>query len=423
MAPRSFRPCVGGTVTPDIAQCRVDLYEEELVTKVRRVTSQLAEAAGVSEDLLPSPTVFRSDRLNFRMRATFKLWHENDTVYYVMFDKEGYGHDPLEVIEYPMGSRRICELMPQVLAHVRQDSELRAKVDYCSFLTTLNSPDDALIVLTYNRPIDQSAWGTAARAMADALGGSIKVVGRSKHVKVVIGGEEVTETLHVPGRGDCVYAQTEGCFTQPNARVCEQMLGWAYAATQGGGNDGGNGDLCELYCGSACFTIALAPNFRRVVATEVSKASVALAAANLAANQVTNVKVARLSAEEFVEALGGARRFARLEEAGLGDLNAPGAYRFTTLLVDPPRAGLDSTCLGLAKRFDRVVYISCNPETLCRDVQAFSSTHAVTRTACFDQFPYTPHLECGVVLERVSTPEKSTANGITSLHAPRGEAH
>ena len=51
------------------------------------------------------------------------------------------------------------------------------------------------------------------------------------------------------------------------------MLGWAFDATRGLEET----DLCELYCGNGCFTIALAPNFRRVVATELSKSSVHLA--------------------------------------------------------------------------------------------------------------------------------------------------
>ena len=71
-----------------------------------------------------------------------------------------------------------------------------------------------------------------------------------------------------------------------------------------------------------------------------------------------------------------------------------------TLFVDPPRAGLDATCRKLAATFDRVVYVSCNPETLARDLGELSMTHRVTRLAAFDQFPYTPHLEAGVLLER-----------------------
>ena len=71
-----------------------------------------------------------------------------------------------------------------------------------------------------------------------------------------------------------------------------------------------------------------------------------------------------------------------------------------TLFVDPPRAGLDETCRDLAREFDRVLYVSCNPETLARDVAELRETHHVTRLAAFDQFPYTPHLEAGILLER-----------------------
>ena len=79
------------------------------------------------------------------------------------------------------------------------------------------------------------------------------------------------------------------------------MLGWAFDATRGLEAT----DLCELYCGNGCFTVALAPNFRRVVATEVSRASVALANANLADNGITNTRVAAVSAEDFVVAYSG----------------------------------------------------------------------------------------------------------------------
>ena len=67
------------------------------------------------------------------------------------------------------------------------------------------------------------------------------VVGRSRKVKVVIGCETVEERLSVPGRGECVYLQTEGAFTQPNAQVCSAMLGWAVDATRG--LDGSRSDL------------------------------------------------------------------------------------------------------------------------------------------------------------------------------------
>ena len=109
-----------------------------------------------------------------------------------------------------------------------------------SFLTTLSG--EALISISYNKPINET-WVEAATALAASL--DARIVGRSRGVKLVVGGETVSETLEIPGRGACTYTQTEGSFTQPNAKVCEQMLGWAFDATRGFEES----DLCELYCG------------------------------------------------------------------------------------------------------------------------------------------------------------------------------
>ena len=50
-------------------------------------------------------------------------------------------------------------------------------------------------------------------------------------VKIVVGGDTVSESLHVANRGTCHYRQAEGAFTQPNAKVCEKMLSWAHRVT------------------------------------------------------------------------------------------------------------------------------------------------------------------------------------------------
>jgi tRNA (uracil-5-)-methyltransferase len=71
-----------------------------------------------------------------------------------------------------------------------------------------------------------------------------------------------------------------------------------------------------------------------------------------------------------------------------------------TVFVDPPRAGLDPATLECVRRFDTILYISCNPNTLRANLQALASSHSVSHFALFDQFPYTAHIECGVVLKR-----------------------
>ena len=151
-------------------------------------------------------------------------------------------------------------------------------------------------------------------------------------------------------------------------------------------------DFLELYCGNGNFTIAMAPMFRRVLATEVSKVSVAAAKENLVANGVTNVDVVRLSSEELSLALDEGKSFERLKGVDVS------SFDLRTVLVDPPRAGMGADVTKFVSRFGRIVYISCNPATLAEDVRALAETHEVKRFATFDQFPYTPHLECGALL-------------------------
>ena len=75
---------------------------------------------------------------------------------------------------------------------------------------------------------------------------------------------------------------------------------------------------------------------------------------------------------------------------------------FDTIFMDPPRSGLDDTTRALAKNFTNIIYISCNPQTLHRDLEELLKTHKIVRFALFDQFAYSEHIECGVILEKYS---------------------
>ncbi|EXJ41469.1 tRNA (Uracil-5-)-methyltransferase family protein [Vibrio parahaemolyticus VPTS-2010_2] len=103
-----------------------------------------------------------------------------------------------------------------------------------------------------------------------------------------------------------------------------------------------------------------------------------------------------MSAEEFTEAMEGKREFRRLKDNGV-DLKS---YNCNTIFVDPPRAGMDVDTCKMVQGYERIMYISCNPETLKENLDILSETHNVTRFALFDQFPYTHHMEAGVLLER-----------------------
>ncbi len=353
-----------------------DAYAAQLAAKQQRLNELLAPFAA------PPAQVFASPLSHYRLRAEFRLWREQEERHYAMFEA-GDKHTPILINDFPIASQRINTLMPQLKAAWQASRVLSFKLFQVEFLTTLAG--DALITLCYHRPLD-AEWQAEAEQLAARLG--VSLVGRSRGQRLVIGRDYVEEEMTVAGR-TFRYRQPEGAFTQPNGTVCQHMLQWAYD-TLGPRDD----DLLELYCGNGNFTLPLSTRVRKVLATEISKTSVNAALANLADNAIDNIELVRLSAEELTQALNDVRPFRRL--AGI-DLKS---YDFGAVLVDPPRAGMDPDTCELTRRFDNILYISCNPETLARDIARLNDTHQVTQCALFDQFPWTHHMESGVLLQR-----------------------
>ncbi|GHB04890.1 tRNA (uridine(54)-C5)-methyltransferase TrmA [Modicisalibacter luteus] len=356
-------------------------YQEQLDAKRESLVERFAPFEP------PALEVFASPPSHYRQRCEFRVWHEGDDLYYAMFEVDP--EDPktksvIRIDQYPVASQRINDLMPQLLDAIRDNPVLRRKLFQVEFLTTLSG--EALITMIYHRPLDE-AWERDARWLQQHL--DVSIIGRARKQRLVLDRDHVWERLEVDGRV-LQYQQVENSFTQPNASISQAMLHWARDVTA----HSQAGDLVELYCGNGNFTVALAENFRRVLATEISRTSVASANVNLEANGIANAVVARMSAEEFSLALAGEKGGRRVAEMALDD------YDFSTVLVDPPRAGLDPQSCERLREYPRIVYISCNPATLFDNLQQLHDTHAIRRFALFDQFPWTNHCECGVLLER-----------------------
>jgi tRNA (uracil-5-)-methyltransferase len=353
-----------------------EVYDDQLHIKLANLKNQFQQFA------LPAIEVFPSTPLYYRLRAEFKIWHQDGLAHYAMY-RQGEHKKPYVVEDFKVGSRLINNLMPPLLSAINQSSILSRRLFSVEFLSALSG--EVLITLLYHRVLDDD-WHSAATQLSATLDADI--IGRSRKQKVVLSRDYVNETLTVGGV-DYHYQQVETGFTQPNGGVNEKMIAWALNKSRYF-----SGDLLELYCGNANFTIPLASNFKRVLATEIAKISLKSAMLNLNKNNIENVDLVRMSSEEITQALNKERSFYRLRDINLDD------YNFSTVFVDPPRAGLDSGTRDLLHRFDNIVYMSCSPATLHTDLTSLKDSYNIEHFAIFDQFPYTSHLECGVVLKR-----------------------
>ena len=356
-------------------------YQQQLEAKKARLQQQFADLTHCTLEVFSSPPE------HYRMRAEFRVWHDGDDLYHIMFNQET--KQKYRVDSFPIASALINQAMPLLMDLLKSNEVLRRKLFQVDYLSSQHG--ELLISLLYHKPLDDE-WQAQAKALEDKFNQLFPthIIGRARKQKVCLSRDYVNETLSVHGR-DYYYRHVENSFTQPNAVVCEKMLEWAIDCTKNC-----QADLLELYCGNGNFSIPMSQNFNQVLATEIAKPSVDSAQLNIAANDIDNLKILRLSSEEFTQAWQGERSFRRLEQAQINLKD----YQLDTLFVDPPRSGLDGETRQMARNFQQLLYISCNPETLHRDLQELLEVYQVERLALFDQFPFTHHAEMGVWLTR-----------------------
>lgn len=300
-----------------------------------------------------------------------------------MFDQET--KEKYRVEQFPPACALINEMMSAILPKIRQNDVLRKKLFQIDYLASLSG--QIVVSLLYHRQLD-AVWVEQIKQLLIDLREDfdVHIIGRARKQKFVFEQDFVIENLKVNGR-TYQLKQTENSFTQPNALVNEKMIEWAMDVSKNFEND-----LLELYCGLGNFTLPLATQFPNVCATEISKSSIAAAKYNMDVNQIDNIAFARISSEELSACLNTGEFNKRLKEIQFEKFNCE------TVLVDPPRAGLDQGTLELVNGFKQIIYISCNPDTLEHNLSFLTQTHDIQRFALFDQFPYTHHAECGVLL-------------------------
>ena len=168
------------------------------------------------------------------------------------------------------------------------------------------------------------------------------------------------------------YHVSAGSFFQTNRFLVAKLVELAT------GNRQGRGAL-DLYAGAGLFTLPLARSFERVTAVEIAPSSYADLKTNAPAPHIHCVKS---TTEEFLK-------------------KARGRWEFA--IVDPPRAGLGERAAKLlgGLRIDRIVYVSCDPATLARDLAALlAAGYRVEAAQMIDLFPQTYHLETILHLAR-----------------------
>ncbi len=180
--------------------------------------------------------------------------------------------------------------------------------------------------------------------------------------------------------GDLKLKTHAGAFLQANILVARRIYDYAKAAARIKAND----LVADLYCGAGALTFYLASTAKLVVGIEESPIAAADARSNLRWNGFHNVRIFTSSANEGVHML--RERFGKVD----------------VIALNPPRKGTDPETrqgiVALASR--RILYLSCNPNSLIRDLLWFESQgYRTEHVQPFDMFPQTDHIECVATLQ------------------------
>jgi 23S rRNA (uracil1939-C5)-methyltransferase len=182
------------------------------------------------------------------------------------------------------------------------------------------------------------------------------------------------------------YRVTAGSFFQTNRYLIDELVGIVVA--------GQSGELAlDFYAGVGLFSTALASDIHHIVSVESSQTS----SADLSYNQTSNGEAVQATTEQYL---------ARLEDSGRvgkGKVLPHNFHRPDLAVVDPPRSGLGERVARMLVTLGapRVVYVSCDPSTLARDMAVLlKGGYRLEQVHLVDLFPHTFHLETVVHLAR-----------------------
>ena len=235
------------------------------------------------------------------------------------------------------------------------------------------------------RGVDEWARGVAAlsrevRTVTLGLNRSRAHVAFAEEERALVGDGVIVEKLL-----GLEFEVVGNAFLQTNSEQAERLYEGAIAAAALSGSE----RVLDLYAGAGTLTLLFARVAAEAVGVENVADSVERARRNASRNALTNARF------ELGDSRAVLREWARGERA-----DAP---RPDVVVVDPPRAGLHPRVVARVAELtpSRIVYVSCNPATLARDLKDFGALGwRPAEVTPYDMFPHTPHIECVARLER-----------------------
>ncbi len=351
-------------------------YQGQLQWKEKKVKDSLTRLAGINAPQV-SPIIGMETPWYYRNRGQFVIGEENGTLRWGFFTSKT--HKVVSFKECPIHHRYLNEAMQDLIPQLsglhsffEGDGTLRHVSVRCGVNT-----EEVLATLVTTEPLGQS--NTLDCSKIKRAVGLVENINKTKSSKIL--GEKEKTLCGRPYLEEKLmglrYLISSQSFFQNNTEQTEKLYQKVlqYAKPKGK-------RILDLYSGIGSISLALAKEALDVVGIEIVKAAVRDAKANAKLNGIENVRFHTLDVADAFK-----------QEKTPPDV----------LVMDPPRKGIEKRVLADVLKLtpQTIVYVSCNPDTLARDLRILKEKYELIEATPIDVFPQTTHVETVVLLSRV----------------------
>jgi 23S rRNA (uracil1939-C5)-methyltransferase len=363
-------------------------YSKQLHWKRQIVADMLQRLGGLHVKV--NPVIGMDDPWSYRNKAQFPVADDNGNLKIGLFEKRS--HKVVDVheclIQHPLNLQAVevaRELIEKLKIPIYNEQTHSGLLRHLLARTSFSKKELLLVLVTNGRLLPGADY--LVTQLASRLKNLVGIVQNinTRRGNVVLGEENLLlwgrDYLVEELNGLCFHISA-GSFFQVNSRQAAVLFKLVrdYAQIKGGEI------IFDLYCGSGAISLFLCKNAGKVIGVESYAPAVRDARKNARLNGITNVEFYTGRAEELMP-----------------ELIARG-YRADIVVVDPPRKGCDEELLAaiVKSRPQRIIYVSCNPATLARDLRYLAASgHIPGEVQPVDMFPHTPHVECVVLMSRL----------------------
>ena len=341
-------------------------YPEQLRWKESLFRESLTRQCGSEPDRI-LPIIPAADEWNYRSRVQIKC--HNSPAGFVTGFYRPKSHLVVPIEQCPIIAPELNRLLVQ-LRHVINHTPYASDIQQLDLAVDDHGQCSALIHYSGSDSVSLAGLLKGEKLAADLL---IKAAGSSKLIKVC--GDGVMQIAVDSPPIQLNYAV--GGFTQINLQQNLALIDYLLGTAELNGSE----QVLDLYCGMGNFSLPLARRAKHVIGIEESKLSIEMARQNSRLNEIKNVDFYSQPAE-------GALTFFSQQQV------------INLLVLDPPRSGAAVTMKELLEKpVKKVLYVSCDPQTLARDLSVLvNGGYDLVSSQPFDMFPQTHHCESVTLL-------------------------